>query len=123
MYKKSLKIMSLLLVLCISFSFMGLNPANAVQSDKINNMLTIAENEVGYLETTYDDGTFYSKYGDWYGYPNGAWCAMFVSWCANQANISTNVIQNLRLVQPAEHGFKTKDCGKIKANMNQSPEI
>lgn len=58
MYKKSLKIMSLLLVLCISFSFMGLNPANAVQSDKINNMLTIAENEVGYLETTYDDGTF-----------------------------------------------------------------
>ena len=34
MYKKSLKIMSLLLVLCISFSFMGLNPANAVRSDE-----------------------------------------------------------------------------------------
>lgn len=121
MYKKSLKIMSLLLVLCISFSFMGLNPANAVQSDKINNMLTIAENEVGYLETTYDDGTFYSKYGDWYGYPNGAWCAMFVSWCANQANISTNVIPKFASCSTGRTWFQNKGLWKNKGEYEPKP--
>lgn len=121
MYKKSLKIMSLLLVLCISFSFMGLNPANAVQSDKINNMLTIAENEEGYLETTYDDGTFYSKYGDWYGYPNGAWCAMFVSWCANQANISTNVIPKFASCSTGRTWFQNKGLWKNKGEYEPKP--
>ena len=33
-----------------------------------------------------------SKYGDWYGIPNAYWCAMFVTWCADQAGISTAVI-------------------------------
>ena len=33
-----------------------------------------------------------SKYGDWYGLPNAYWCAMFVSWCADQAGISRLVI-------------------------------
>lgn len=114
MYKKSLKIMSLLLVLCISFSFMGLNPANAVQSDKINNMLTIAENEEGYLETTYDDGTFYSKYGDWYGYPNGAWCA-------NQANISTNVIPKFASCSTGRTWFQNKGLWKNKGEYEPKP--
>ena len=88
MKKRILKSTSLLLILCVFSSLIVFNPVNAAQSDKITNMITIAENELGYLETTYDDGSFYSKYGDWYGYPNGAWCAMFVSWCADKANIS-----------------------------------
>lgn len=79
MKKRILKSTSLLLILCVFSSLIVFNPVNAAQSDKITNMITIAENELGYLETTYDDGSFYSKYGDWYGYPNGAWCAMFVS--------------------------------------------
>lgn len=29
----------------------------------------------------------YSLYGEWYGYPHGHWCDMFVSWCADQAGI------------------------------------
>ncbi len=46
-----------------------------------------------------DDGT--TKYGAWYGeYVNGnansaawgAWCAMFVSWCAHHSNISESII-------------------------------
>lgn len=61
-------------------------------------------NEVGYLEKKsnayLDDKTAnagsnnYTKYGAWYN--NGslqgqAWCAMFVSWCANQAGISADI--------------------------------
>src|SRR6478736_4268404 len=26
-----------------------------------------------------------TKYGEWYGLPTGQWCAMFVSWCAEQS--------------------------------------
>jgi len=31
------------------------------------------------------DGIKYSKYGEWFGYPNDAWCAMFVSWVASES--------------------------------------
>ncbi len=34
----------------------------------------------------------YTKYGAWYGKNGQPWCAMFVSWCANQAKIATSVI-------------------------------
>ena len=51
-------------------------------------LIAIAETQLGY---TYNDGT---KYGAWYGssYTKSPWCAMFVSWCANQAGIPTSVI-------------------------------
>lgn len=40
----------------------------------------------------YEEGTrSYSKYGQWYGIPNGDWCDMFVSWCANEAGIPASV--------------------------------
>ena len=34
-----------------------------------------------------------TKYGDWYGLPYNEWCAMFVSWCAWQADISAEILQ------------------------------
>ena len=33
-----------------------------------------------------------NKYGEWYPYNNADWCAIFVSWAANQAGVSTDVI-------------------------------
>ena len=57
-------------------------------------LVQIALGEEGYVEGNNN----YTKYGVWYGekhgkeFENGAWCAMFVSWCANQANISTTII-------------------------------
>ena len=63
-----------------------------------------AEGEVGYLEKasnsqlgdkTANAGTAnWTKYGAWYGGGlNGyAWCAMFVSWCADKAGIPTDTI-------------------------------
>ncbi len=53
-------------------------------------IVSIARTQVGYQENSV--GT---KYGDWYNgiFVNQPWCAMFVSWCADQANIPNSVIQ------------------------------
>ena len=46
-------------------------------------MLDIARSQLGVGETP--PGSNYTKYGKWYGLNGMAWCAMFMSWCANQA--------------------------------------
>lgn len=45
----------------------------------LETFVSTAEDQVG------NGGT---KYQDWYG-SSGSWCAMFVSWCANEAGILT----------------------------------
>ena len=47
-------------------------------------VIDAAQNEVGYQETGNND----TKYGKWYGLNNQPWCAMFVSWCFAQADLS-----------------------------------
>lgn len=64
-------------------------------------IVQIAESQVGYLEkdsnSSLDSFTAnagdanYTKYGAWYGYNPADWCAMFVSWCADQAGISSGM--------------------------------
>ena len=57
-------------------------------------VLAIARTQLGYTESSRNyvvledeslDG--YTRYGDWYGYPHGDWCAMFVSFCLNYAEV------------------------------------
>lgn len=48
----------------------------------------IATGEVGYTESGVDN----TKYGAWLDKQNLPWCATFVSWCADQANISSSII-------------------------------
>ncbi|ERT06314.1 CHAP domain protein [Lyngbya aestuarii BL J] len=52
------------------------SPARVVQ---------IAANEVGYTE--YPSGSNTTKYGQWYGMNHVPWCAIFVSYCFDQAGI------------------------------------
>ena len=61
-----------------------------------DDLLAVAESQLGYAErednfTVSEDGNsitgYYTRYGDWYGIPYGAWCAMFVSFCLNYAEI------------------------------------
>lgn len=54
-----------------------------------NCIVYVASGEVGYVEGSNND----TKYGDWIGMPNQPWCASFVSWCANQADISTSIVK------------------------------
>ena len=50
-------------------------------------IINIAKTEIGYTETGSND----TKYGKWYGLNNNPWCAMFVSWCFNQAGLSSKI--------------------------------
>lgn len=51
-------------------------------------IIEVAKGEVGTVET----GTDMTKYGAWFGWNGVAWCAIFVAWCANEANISTSIV-------------------------------
>lgn len=71
-------------------------PANAAYEntyvntgDQRKDIVGVALTQVGYSE----GAGGYTKYGDWYGSPSMAWCAAFICWCANQANIPTSVIK------------------------------
>jgi hypothetical protein len=61
----------------------------------------IAKSQIGYQETGNND----TMYGKWYGLNNNPWCAMFVSWCYDQASlIKTVAAQNKK-------GFASCDAG------------
>lgn len=47
------------------------------------------EYEKGFSEQKGDNMT---PYGEWYGLNGEPWCAMFVSWCANKANILNIIV-------------------------------
>ena len=64
--------------------------------DKAVDIIEVARTQLGYMEGSLD-GTVQgsndvTKYGEWYGMPGQPWCAMFISWCANEAEIPTTVI-------------------------------
>ncbi len=62
--------------------------------NKRQQVIDIARSQIG----TREGRNNYTKYGVWYGnyvhssvYQHAAWCAMFVSWCGNQAGLSSDV--------------------------------
>ena len=70
-------------------------------SNQAELMVTKAQAHVGYKETGYSNGGFWSKFGDWYGsqpeignksFAYAPWCAMYVSYVANEAGVSRDVI-------------------------------
>ena len=57
-------------------------------------LLMIAESQLGYTESELNyaaddpwNPKGYTRYGAWYGIPYGDWCAMFISFCMNYAQI------------------------------------
>ena len=62
-------------------------------------IVAVAKSQVGYQEGNYGQysgevrgSNNYTEYGRWYGM-NDMWCAMFVSWCANVAGISSSIVK------------------------------
>lgn len=56
-------------------------------------VISIANSQIGYSEIN-----GWTKYGQWYqdvtgskGFAYASWCAMFVSWCEDQAGVSTSI--------------------------------
>lgn len=76
--------------------------------DPRTDIVNVAMSQIGYTEGNskqeysglYSGNKNYTEYGLWYeglqdqpgGFNRSAWCASFVSWCANHANISSNVV-------------------------------
>lgn len=56
--------------------------------NQVQDILAIAATQVGYREGSNNE----TKFGAWYPMNYNPWCAMFVSWCAEQAGIPTTVI-------------------------------
>ena len=75
--------------------------AVTLTGDNRTDIVNVAKSQVGYQEansasghggTTLGSGN-YTEYGRWYGMDGAFWCAMFVSWCAHVAGISTSVVK------------------------------
>lgn len=71
----------------------------SMTGDPRADLVSIARSQIGYQEgnhadqlsgQVYGNGKF-TEYGHWYGLHND-WAAMFVSWCADQAGVSRDVI-------------------------------
>lgn len=86
----------------------------------------VAKSQVGYHEggslnnlsgNSTGEGN-YTEYGRWYYnyvssgdyYYRGAWCCMFVSWCANEAGIPSDVIPRRALVEYMDDAFRSQGC-------------
>lgn len=59
-------------------------------------IIGVALTQVGYTEGSSND----TKYGTWNNLPYQPWCASFVSWCARQAEVSTDILAKSGLANP-----------------------
>ena len=68
------------------------------------NPIDVAKAEIGYTE---EGGSNDTKYGKWYGLNNNPWCAMFVSWCFDQAGQAKKIAaQNAKGFASCAAGLK-----------------
>lgn len=121
MKRRTKSILAMLLSIVLLIQSVAVFSASAAEENIYDKMVSVANKEVGYMETTYPDGTFTSKYGEWYGIPNGAWCAMFCSWCANQAGISTEVLPKFASCHVGMQWFKDKNLWKEREEYTPEP--
>lgn len=63
-------------------------------------IVKVAQGEIGYHEK----GNNITKYGEWYGMQD-EWCAIFVSWCAKEAGISSDIIPKMAYVPSIANWF------------------
>lgn len=86
----------LVIAICLSFFSLGITQASAYSTDypnthkntgnQVKDLIGVAKTQVGYTDS------YGTKYGAWLGNSNMAWCAAFLSWCANKAGIPESVI-------------------------------
>lgn len=101
--KKTIKqILSALLVAVMLVGAIPLSASAAYENTYTNtgnqrdDIIGVAKTQLGYTEGANNA----TKYGTWYGLPNQPWCAMFISWCARQAGISKDILQNSAVAAP-----------------------
>jgi peptidoglycan hydrolase-like protein with peptidoglycan-binding domain len=73
-------------------------------SKGVKKFLDIAIAQLGYREQYYN----INKYGAWYGMNGESWCAMFVSWCANQAGILGSLVPSYSWCESGKNWYIAK---------------
>ena len=103
-------------LLCVVFLLSAMGPSWAAYENTHQNtgnqaadLVSVALTQMGYTDGA-NGVQEYSKYGDWYGIPTGYWCAMFVSWCAKQAGISTSVLPRFASCTAGMRTFQKMGC-------------
>lgn len=106
---KKFRVISFIIAVAVVFSL--LSPVTFAANEYPNtyantgnyrkDIIGVAATQLGYREGSNND----TKYGDWYGLPNNPWCAMFVSWCANQAGIPTTILKKSSVASPGSSYF------------------
>jgi len=117
MRKRINKFIILLLSFCILFSSFGvdvfliappkgLDYLNTYENtgDQRKDILGVALTQSGYIEERGKD----TKFGNWYGYPGDDWCAMFITWCARQADIPETILKRAHNASPLKFGIEYK---------------
>ncbi len=93
-----------MLALCLPLTaYAAYENTHVNTGDQAADIIAVAKTQIGYHEGsiggTTNGSNNYTKYGVWYdnyfgesGFSYGAWCAMFVSWCAYQAGIPSETV-------------------------------
>lgn len=80
-------------------------PNDAAQTPAfVEALLEVARGELGYVEGPNN----YSKYGEWSGDPNAAWCAEFVCWCVNRLD----ELQGTQLLNEVYPNYSGQNTGR-----------
>ena len=81
----------------------------------IEKFINVAKEELkkGFKETNSNNIT---PYGEWYGMNGAAWCAMFVSWCADQAGILNTIVPRYAYCPTGVSLYKEKNRYKLNSS-------
>lgn len=74
-----------------------------------NKIIEIAEKEIGYKEYSNN----HTKYGEWFGVQD-EWCAIFISWLANQVGVLDKLIPKQAYVPSMVSWYKNKGLFKAR---------
>ena len=73
--------------------------------DQRKDIINVALTQVGYKEGSGNNN--YTKYGAWWGRNPMSWCAIFVSWCAEQAGVPGSVLKQSSFSNASAFGFSS----------------
>lgn len=100
----------------------------ALNGDWRHDVIAVAETQIGYTESsrnfiTDETGTRkgYTRYGAWYGDAYGDWCAMFVSFCMNYAEIPTESFPAESSCQRWIEALKSEEYGLYREAESYTP--
>lgn len=103
MKKTAVSILSIFIVITtLTSMFFSVNAKDKYKNTYVNSgdqaldIVSVAKTQIGFREGENND----TKYGTWYGLPNQPWCAMFVSWCARQADVPLDILANCAIAAP-----------------------